>query len=236
MGFVEKDYFSLQEIEIRWNLPHEDIAYLAENGLLKISVRVFRVHLEEGIQEQTEDGRWATGLVGREWHSGLLDLQAWDAFVLFRDGVVQIRHVAAEPGQYLSILEPHGGIEARQADIVVRRRERDRVEAQHGLGPEQAPPSEAVVVHNNDYAEVLFNGRTFRFGQCQARIVRILHEAAKTESPWCHGKAVLGQAGSSGTRMVDLFKHKKGWRDLILSDGRGKYRLNTALSRKPRKP
>ena len=43
-------------------------------------------------------------------------------------------------------------------------------------------------------------------GVVQARIVRILHQAADSRSPWCAGKAVLLEAGAASRRMADVFK------------------------------
>jgi hypothetical protein len=59
----------------------------------------------------------------------------------------------------------------------------------------------------------------------QARIVKVLHQAALTGDHWCVGKAVLRQAGSGCTRLSDAFKSQSNWRRLIESDGKGRYRL-----------
>jgi hypothetical protein len=67
-------------------------------------------------------------------------------------------------------------------------------------------------------------------GQFQARVVKILHAAAMSGCPWQHGKAVLADAGSSCTRLSDLFKTQPEWRKLIQSDRRGRYRLNIKFS------
>jgi len=40
MVSIEKDYFALDELEERWEVPQRDLVYLAENGLLKVSVRL----------------------------------------------------------------------------------------------------------------------------------------------------------------------------------------------------
>ena len=123
------------------------------------------------------------------------------------------------------MIDPTEVIEVRPNEVVIRRGERDRVEKKHCIARDKQT-AVSLFSHRNEFAEVFFDGRTYRFGPCQARVVHILHEASKTDSPWLHGKAVLGRAGSSCTRMADLFKAKKAWRELILSDGRGKYRLN----------
>ena len=82
----------------------------------------------------------------------------------------------------------------------------------------------------NDFSEVTLGDRTYTLGPIQAQVVRILYDAATTASPWRHGKLVLAEAGSSCTRMADLFKTQPEWRKLIQSDRRGKYRLNIKFS------
>jgi hypothetical protein len=53
----------------------------------------------------------------------------------------------------------------------------------------------------------------------------VLHAAAEAGQPWQNGKALLTTAGSRSLKMVDVFKSKPEWRELIQSDGRGNYRL-----------
>ena len=107
---------------------------------------------------------------------------------------------------------------------MVRREERDRIEAKHGLGG-VSRTTESVFHQRNDFAEVIAGDRTYTLGPIQARVVHLLYDAAAAGSPWRHGKAVLAEAGSSCTRVADLFKTQPEWRKLIQSDGRGKYRL-----------
>ena len=85
--------------------------------------------------------------------------------------------------------------------------------------------------HAPDYSEVRLHGQSFPFtGPIQRAVVRILHAAAETSEPWCLGKTILQKAGSTdlNMRMVNLFGRHVAWKVLILSDGRGKYRLRTA--------
>jgi hypothetical protein len=49
MSLIDKAYFTLEELEERWQLPHRDLVYLAENGLLRMSVRLFGVEIECGM-------------------------------------------------------------------------------------------------------------------------------------------------------------------------------------------
>ena len=90
MSLIDKAYFMLEEIEERWRLPHRDVVYLAENGLLKLSVRLFHVRLEWGTFEEMADGDWARVPTDQRWFSGLQDLREHDAFRLFRDGEVAV--------------------------------------------------------------------------------------------------------------------------------------------------
>jgi hypothetical protein len=90
MSVIDKAYFTLEEIEERWQLPHRDVVYLAENGLLRLSVRLFDMRLEWGEFEDLGNGDWNRIPTDQRWFSGLQDLRERDAFRLFRDGEVAI--------------------------------------------------------------------------------------------------------------------------------------------------
>ena len=223
MSLIDKAYFTLEKLEERWNLPHRDVAYLAENGLLRLSVRLFGVEMEFGVYEESADGEWFTVPFERRRFTGFQDLQERDAFRVFRQGEVDVAHFHAADKAYSYLIEPTRTVSVRRDDLLVRREERDRVEAQHGLVRKGAvAPS---LQQANDYREVRTAGFLFNLGPVQARVVKRLHEAATSANPWCEGKFILGEAGSSSTRMADVFKSQPHWRRLIDSDGRGRYRL-----------
>jgi hypothetical protein len=224
MSLIDKAYFTLEEIEERWRLPHRDVVYLAENGLLKLSVRLFHVHLEWGAFEEMADGGWARVPADQRWFSGLQDLSEHDAFRLFRDGEVAVDQFAAPHPAYCHLLEPTENITVRNTDVVVRREERDTVEQRHGLVNGSVPKG-PVFQQLNDYGEVRLNGLVFHLGPIQARIVKQLHRAALTDQPWQSGTELLEGAGSASIKLADVFKSKRHWRRLIESDGRKKYRL-----------
>jgi hypothetical protein len=225
MNAIDKAYFTLEEIEERWQLPHRDIVYLAENGLLKLSVRLFNVRLEWGEFEDFGNGHWNRIPTDQRWFSGLQDLREHDAFRLFRDGEAQIDQFAMpEPG-YCHLLEPTDSLLIRATDVVVQRQERARVEQQQGLAGAIKPAVTSIFRQVNDYGEVHVAGRVFNLGPAQSRVVKQLHRAALVGDPWCNGKVLLAGAGSSSTRLSDLFKSQREWRQLIESDRRGNYRL-----------
>jgi hypothetical protein len=227
MPLRDKAYFRLDEIQAQLGLSRGDLAYLVETGQLKTSARVWDVLIEEGVYEQEADGRPFHLPYDRRRFSGLLDLRAKDVYRLLRDQIAVVDAFEAREGEYLDLLQPDDGVEVRLDDLVIRREERDRFEREQGpISPRLNGRAFLVL---GDYKEVMIGGRAFHLGPCQAEVVRLLHEAALAGEPWRYGKSALAAAGSSCTRMADLFKSQQHWRELIASDGRGHYRLAIPL-------
>lgn len=86
------------------------------------------------------------------------------------------------------------------------------------------------ITHSPDYHEVWFRGELFMFGELQAKVIRHLHEAWKLGTPWVSGKAILRRAGSGDAagKFANLFRRHPAWQRLLLSNGRGLYRLADA--------
>jgi hypothetical protein len=223
MSLIDKAYFTLEELEERWQLPHRDLVYLAENGLLRMSVRLFGVEIECGMYVEGAGGEWFTVPQERRRFTGFQDLQERDLFRVFRQGQVDVAHFRAPEKEYCDLIEPTRTVAVCRDDLLVRREERDRVEAQHALV--RKGTAAQSLQQANDYREVRTAGLLLNLGPVQARVVKRLHAAAASSDPWCEGKLILGEAGSSSTRMADVFKSQPHWRRLIDSDGRGRYRL-----------
>jgi len=88
----------------------------------------------------------------------------------------------------------------------------------------------AAFSHTPDYSEIRLQGVPYHFkGDIQRAAIGFLHAAAGTDEPWRLGKVVLQKAQSTdlSMRMVNLFGRHPAWRVVVLSDGRGKYRLRT---------
>jgi len=198
-----------------------DLMYLVENGLLRFSIRLRRAHVERGVFEEIDKGYWQRIPMERSWSDGLEDLLERDAFEVLRFGEAEVHDLHVEGDAYATLIEPTATITVRPEDLLVRRAERDAVEARHDL----TPSGSADLRQFHDYRQVRIGSLAFTFGPFQAEVVRRLHAAAKAGTPWCMGKAILADAGAASTRMVDIFKSQKHWRELIDSDGRGKYRL-----------
>lgn len=223
MSLIDKAYFTLEELEERWQLPHRDVAYLAENGLLRLSVRLFGVELEFGTYEERPDGKWLPIPRERRRFTGFQDLQERDVFRVFRQGRIDVPRFYAPDKSYCHPIEPTRTVSVCRDDLLVRREERDRAESEHALA--QKGSTGLSLQQANGYRKVRTAGLLFNLGPVQARVVKRLHDAAISANPWCEGKLILGEAGSSSTRMADVFKSQPHWRRLIESDGRGRYRL-----------
>lgn len=222
---IEKDYFTLVEVLEHWQMPRRDAVYLAENGELRLSVRVFHQRLEEGGFEQ-HDLAGSFRVPYRHFvHTGLLDLEERDAHALFRDSTVEVFSFHTPPNQYLEIHDDGLPLIVRESDLLVRHEERRRVEAK--LFPRQAEsaPVAQSFSHSAEYRKVSIHGVEFTLGPIQAQVVRLLHKNTRDKGGWYSGKIVLEKAGSISIRMADVFKSQPHWRKLIESDRRGNYRL-----------
>lgn len=220
---IEKQYFDLDEVAGRWDMRIRDVAYLAENGDLRVSTRLEDALLERGSIE-VECGRELRIPFEQEWFSGIIDLRRREAFRVFRYGAAEVVHFHADNDEYAAVVNPTPSVLVHLDHLVVRRAERDRLEALH----RRAGNSVAEGIgfqHSTDYRTVRLGATELTLGAVQAQVIRCLHQAAPSDAPWCDGKVVLGDAGATSLRMSDVFKSQKQWRQLIQSDGRGRYRL-----------
>jgi hypothetical protein len=227
MVVIEKHYFTLRETAARWALQADDMAYMAENGMLRLSVRLHGVHLERGHVE-VEQGRTFHVPSERSWFTGLLDLTDRDAFLVFRSGTSPVQQFHVPGSEYAMLIEPTNAVTVRPEHLLIQRRERDRVEMHHGRSGHTVAEGIAFQ-HSDDFRSVRVAGRDLVFGALQASILHQLHTAASAGMPWCFGKELLAKAGANSQRMSDVFKSRPHWRDLIESDGRGRYRLKSTL-------
>ena len=64
---IEKSYFTLPEILERWSMSGADFVYLAENDQLRLSIRVFNLAVEFGV-ERGGTGHVAVGAQALDAH------------------------------------------------------------------------------------------------------------------------------------------------------------------------
>ena len=223
---IDKSYFTLPEVLDRWKITEADLIYLAENDRLRLSVRVFGLAMEFGGYEETAEGEPFRTPWEQTWYSGLLDLHACDVFRLFRCGEIRLGDFRTPTAEYAALWGDAQPVHVMIGDLLLRREERDRFEAESGFSTDGQPIEEPTFSASADYQEVRCKGYRFRLGPIQAEAVRRLHEAALAGEPWRNGKAILSAAGSKSLRMADVFKSQKNWRQLIRSDRRSQYRLD----------
>ena len=229
MVLVEKLYFDLEEVCERWSLPKRDVGYLAENGLLRVSVRLFDARIERGVYERdTLDGHPHRIPFEQAMFTGLQDLTRCDAFRVFVAGEAHVVQFDAPGDAYTALIPPTEPLTVTPPQLVVRREERDRIECSGLLMRRQGgePPT---FEQRHDYREVRLGTLRLSLGRLQANVVRHLHEAAHVGDGWCAGKTVLARAGSTSKRMQDIFKSQPRWRELIELDRYGRYRLRIKM-------
>ena len=241
MPLPPRSYYHLPEIAKRWGASKSDLACYTLDGLLQLSIMTVGVVVETGTFEADDHG--VSRLPeGESVLNGPQPVVASDLWPVFRHGNGRIaRFKPATAFGYIDLARGQAPIEITIEDLLVTRSERVRFERTHGLGPDESTPAipsaikpeitkpataEPIFVHRGDYSEVVFSGELFRLGPLQAAVVRQLHEASQSANPWKPGKELLSNSSASTMRIVDLFKVKKNWRTLIVSDGRGNYRLN----------
>ena len=54
MSRIDKDYFTLAEVVERWDMPRDDLLYLVENELLRLSIRLLGKRLERGTRRKVQ--------------------------------------------------------------------------------------------------------------------------------------------------------------------------------------
>jgi|688.fasta_scaffold487999_2 hypothetical protein len=235
VALIQKQYFRLDEVAHVLGLSGSDIIYLAENGHMRLSIRVFGLVVEVGDTEEIGPGDWQAWPHGEELRAGLLDLWERDAHQALKAGTAEVRSFHAPSNRYCCLPSGSASVLVTREDLLVRGEERQRLES---LLQQQAPApafqNQQTILgfeHSPDYRMVRWGGEAFSLGRYQSHVVRLLHHAALAGQPWCRGVDILSEIECSTLRMSDLFKSKRGWRTLIESNSRGMYRL--AATAKP---
>ena len=229
MLLPQKRWFRIAEVAKRWTIPLTDIEDYALDEMLQLAVFVVDMPAEAGTWEN--DGREAFPLLQSEpILNGPQPLLRSSLLEIFRDGQADIRAFRSElPHTYLHIGEHAPTMIVRRDELIVTLEERDRFERDHGSAAPTAPintlpPTD--VWHNDDFTRVRVATEWHSFGPKQAAVLRLLKAAGETDNPWRDGKRLLEEADAATMRMIDLFKRKPAWRQLVLADGKGRYRIS----------
>ena len=145
MPLPRKQFFALPEVSGRWGVSLNDLGCYALEDMLTLSTVVNGIDVEEG--EYDEDGHGGAQRSPHGWRrlAGVQHLFGHDIWPAFKGGMASIlRFKPDDPGEYIDIEKPAGGIEIGLADLVMTRRERDRFEAEHGLAGPESPGGHAA--------------------------------------------------------------------------------------------
>jgi hypothetical protein len=98
--FVVRAYHDLTWLAQAWGARLADIAYLGENDLLQLSIRVF----DEALHDCPADSATEPALL--RTYSGLLALRSPDVFCVFRDGDATVNTLIDPRGKPVKLLTP----------------------------------------------------------------------------------------------------------------------------------
>ncbi|WP_422927457.1 hypothetical protein [Singulisphaera sp. PoT] len=227
--FRDRKYARLLRLREHWGISLEDLYYAVENEFLHACVWMPLRYLERGtirdrqfvfMRHEAKEG--FVGVRPRDFRTissvGSARLRSFDS-VTRRGTVLRLPDEPRQPALLVRI-----------EDLMVLAQDRAEFEREYRLRPYDvegcAAGPLAEFLASDDYRHIRINGEEHHFGDVQAHVIKILHAASLGRSPWVHGKTLLDGAGSHAARLRDVFKSKRDWRRVILSDKRGSYRLN----------
>ncbi|MHA1540061.1 MAG: hypothetical protein ACTSXQ_06270 [Alphaproteobacteria bacterium] len=219
-----KRYFSLAEVCDEWNISLPDIRYYIETEAIKCGIKLHEV-LVRFYKERFNDDMAYNLPCKQEVVSGVFYIPLKDAHRLFRSKELEISKFETEDERYdfIALMPPEKRIKINLEDLIITRIQCERFEKSFEVKRNKQP----LRILNENFERIEYHGKQYSFGQMQAKVFRELFEAAKTENPWVIGKRVMIDNGSMTTHLKALFRNKgEIYRELILSDNKGKYRLN----------
>lgn len=226
-------FYTLVDLEAHWFTSTSDIhQWLIYGDLLAaVWLPIMSVFEQTPDSEQSKLCHW----------EGFIRLSEHQCRRLFRNGQIILREFVAFDGNHeYQLPEPADDIAVDLEDVVILEQERKRFEARypginqtssHNNLPSTESGFEYAVSKSFDpaYRSLQADGQQYYFGEIQARIIRLLTEAAREGEPWQSGKVLLQEAGSQSYSLSNVFKRHPIWKELIQSDRRGFYRLNEAF-------
>lgn len=225
-----KKYERLYVLQKQWQVSQEDMFYAIEDAMLRTCIWLPLRYMEIGTIKNRQF------IHERHEHiEGFVGLRPEDCHTVFSKGRARLRrfHSIDKHDQVLRLSDepPQPTISVRYNDLVVLQKDREAFESLWGLNDPDAVSSleDEGFAHSNDYRHITLGGKEYRLGDNQARILEMLHDASQSRNPWVHGKTLIYESGVNAPRLRDVFKHRADWRDLIISDERGYYRLNVPL-------
>lgn len=203
-------YLDIDSLKERWNVNNSVLIELAKEENLKFFIRP--IVLEMALGTTTTKSK----LYDRA-------LELLNRTPVRLNDVYQL---LAKKSQFITIkniCKTEKDIQIDLADLVVPMANIETIEQKYS---ERSQRTNTFVPVTDDCSCVLFNGKEYTFGVMQAKVIKILWDSYNQGTPWVYGKRILSQIGCGSDRIQSLFSHNKHWRNVVASDGNGKYRLD----------
>lgn len=232
MKLPEKQHFSLEEISECWDIILRDIYYYIENDFLEVCVWFEDISIEEGDIEYLPHSQERCYMTtGSRYYTGYHPICASDCRIIFREEKTYISILKPATAAQFIRLYNRPSLLVKKSDLMISKKERERFEEKYQIEacstPNESTSTPFIVL--NDYRKVQCGNLKFDFGEKQALAVKLLHKVSQTDTPWLSGKEILEQIDSSCRKISELFKSQSQWREIIHSDMKGMYRLNTSM-------
>jgi hypothetical protein len=227
--FPESLFHPLDDLSELWRVGVSDLRQWLSRGVMTAAVWLPVM----SVVELKSEGAGEAGAL-RHWE-GFARMSEHQCGRVFRQGWISLREFATpDGGKRFRLPETSDDRIVAPGDLVILEAERKRMEGKYpGLADSYCPGAEARVAGSRiasaidpTYRIVRVDGREYRFGETQAKILRLLADAARNGEPWQSGKALLREAGSESYSLSNLFKRHPVWRELIASNQRGFYKLS----------
>jgi len=224
-----RSYYDLPTVAEGWGVKACDVLRLGEIGHIRLSAFIRNVTVtcpRDRFTWLSDDGSIVVPIANFE---GLVDLSSHDVQTAARRGCVSIKKMRNAKGWHLYTAAEQAPIPILKEDLLLRGRERKDFEQTYE--ERHPPPMEThaedgrVFRVSENYRQVWLGEEEFRFGPKQARVIELLHAAARRGEPRQSGKYILGLAGSQSGYIGDLFPKGSPWRILVGSDRAGMYWL-----------
>lgn len=204
---IQTEYLDIECLADRWKCKIGIIEVLAETGKLKCCIR------PAAIKSAIRSSRPTTE---NEYNSLLYVLTKDEIYELFSN-----RQTLHTINIHRKNIPEMSEINIAFSDIIVYIE--NVIEFENKMHKEI---EEDFQILSSDFTYILWHGKEMKFGVSQGKVIEQLWKAREAGEPWVYGKRLLTSIGSGAERVRSLFHKNKNWKDLILTDYKGKYRLN----------
>ena len=204
---IQTEYLDIECLADRWKCKIGIIEVLAETGKLKCCIR------PAAIKSAIRSSRPTTE---NEYNSLLYVLTKDEIYELFSN-----RQTLHTINIHRKNIPEMSEINIAFSDIIVYIE--NVIEFENKMHNEI---EEDFQILSSDFTYILWHGKEMKFGVSQGKVIEQLWKAREAGEPWVYGKRLLTSIGSGAERVRSLFHKNKNWKDLILTDYKGKYRLN----------